>query len=270
MIADFNEIEGFANECFDIANGAAATIQFSLNASRARYSKSAGEGRQEPYLIGNQPQFAELDTAFGMAAYSVILSVDLRRSSKRAVEVGAKHTYLTMHTYLPVMAELVTRASGKIVGLRGDGLFAAFGLTKLVGTGKEVTIEVAHAAMKNATRCGKGMLEATADIINPLLNRNGIRGDLAIGVGISVGEVVVTRIGLGDANEVTVYGPAVNQACKLCSKTTGVALTGSAWDTYPTSSGGKMKFDSIEGGGVRAVFPPGFVMLPREKPRWPR
>ncbi len=271
MIADFAEIEAFAAGVFNRAAFASQSIEFSQTELKANYGRRSGNLTEGALLIGNEPQFAILDNTFGMAAWSVILSVDLRRSSKRAVEIGAEHTYLTMHTYLTTMAELVKRANGKIVGLRGDGLFAAFGLTKLIGTGSEVTNHVAHTAIKCATRCGKAMLEATDGIINPLLARNEIRGDLAIGVGISVGNVVVTRIGLGDANEVTVYGPPVNQACKYCNKTNEIALTVGAWDIYPSAENGRIRFKSFEG-GFTPLFPADYVMLKKnqEKRQTPR
>lgn len=259
MIAEFSEIEQFAADCLETAQGAARTIQFSVNA-RAKYARQSGELMESPDLIGNEPEFALLDTAFGMAAWSVILSVDLRDSSRRAIEIGARDTYLTMHTYLPTMAELVSKADGKIVGLRGDGLFAAFGLTKKANADADVTPEVAESAAQNSTRCAKAMLEATKDIINPLLKQNHINDGLEIGVGISVGEVVVTRIGLRDATEVTVYGPPVNQACKLCSKVTGIAMTVGVRRIYPSSAGGRVTFAEY-GGGYMPNFPSDLRML---------
>jgi class 3 adenylate cyclase len=85
------------------------------------------------------------------------------------------------------------------------------------------------------------MLEAIEDFINPLLSAEG-KGKIEIGVGISTGNTVVTPIGLRNANEVTAYGPPVNQACKMCSKTTGILLTKGAKDSYPTAKGGRMGF----------------------------
>jgi len=233
--ANYNEIEHFAKAQYTEAKVAASTIQFS---ARARYSKNERAGELQASMIGYEPEFAVLDTCYGMGAWASILSVDLRKSSERAVQVGAKDTYLTMHTYLPTMAELVAKAGGKIVGLRGDGLFAAFGLTKLTGKSSEVG-EAGSLAVQSATNCGKAMLEATDEIINGILVADGIEGGLAVGVGVAVGEIVVTRIGLTNANEVTAYGPPVNQACKLSGKIIGIRLTKGAHDVYPTAKGGR-------------------------------
>lgn len=264
MIADFEEMREFAEQNFDRAKIGSVGVPFAQLENRGevheQYQKSAKSIRAS--LVGSEPEYAKLDTAYGMAAWAVIASVDMRSSSQRAVRIGAEHTYLTMHTYLPTMAELVCRSKGLIVGLRGDGLFASFGLTKLTGTGREVTPEVANAAITAATQCGKAMLEAVEEIIGPLLQKNDIDGRLQIGVGIDVGNIVVTRIGLRDAAEVTAYGPPVNKACKLCSKTTDILLTPGAESIYPTTKGGKMGFRQT-GDGFIPIFPPGTVMLER-------
>jgi class 3 adenylate cyclase len=264
MIAPFEDIYSFAKSSFNRAKLAAKAIPFAaIRNEHYSRSKSASGGDIRASLIGSEPEFASLETEFGMAAWAVVLSVDLRSSSDRAVKVGAEHTYLTMHTYLPTMGELVSRAKGKIVGLRGDGLFAAFGITKLEGSGKEVTSEVSGDAVQCATRCGKAMLEATSDIINPILVSGSVEGGLQIGVGISVGDVVITRIGLRDANEVTAYGPPVNQACKLCGKTSGeIVLAISAKNIFPTSHGGRVKFRQNSHGFI-PEYPADMRMLER-------
>jgi class 3 adenylate cyclase len=270
VLAQFEEIEQFARECFRKANEATDAIQFSLN---ERYTKSAsGTLRAEaPYHIGHTPRFIDLDTSRGVGGWAVVLSVDLRGSSKRADEIGPEDTYLTMHTYLPTMAELVSKSDGHVGSLRGDGLFAVFGFTEYEpGRKTPVPQEVGETAISNATKCGKAMIEATADILNPVLEENGVLGELRVGVGICVGDVVVTQIGVGDAFERTLYGTPVNNACKACKHCTNeMILTNQAEAIYPTSDGGKIRFKPINLGGSLGgkMFIPhdGFVMLPRRR-----
>ena len=204
MLAFYEEIKEFARERFEEANTASQAIQFSFDGPK-RYSKSAGEmlSGSAPYSIGYDPRFLKLSTSKGVGGWGVILSVDLRRSSQRADTIEPDDTYLTMHTYLPTMAEIAAKAEGKIGGLRGDGLFAIFGFTEYVKNQPKPDISpaVAKSAIQNATRCGKGMIEAVTEIINPLLDENRILSGLAIGVGICVGDVVVTQIGVADAVE---------------------------------------------------------------------
>jgi len=244
MIAHFDDISDLAQECFAKANMGAQVMQ--LNESRERSLKASSA-----QMIQDLPRFAELTNFYGAKAWAAILSVDLRRSSNRAVEIGARGTYLTMHTYLPIMAELVGKAEGVIVGLRGDGLFAAFGFTELDGSEPQVTSEVAGQAVQNASRCGKAMIEAVQEIINPILAENGIHGqktrDLAIGVGIDVGDIVVTRIGLESASETTAYGASVNRACKFADGHNIIRVSHAAHEMYPTGKNGRIKFRRVEG-----------------------
>lgn len=248
MIA-FREIDDFARVCLTRAMVGASTIRFSEEV--LKYSKQAS---MRGSMISDEPEYADLETAYGMAAWAVVLSVDLRGSTTLAKQHGAKNMFLTMHTYLPTMAELVRRLDGKIVGLRGDGLFAAFGLSNLENG--SVHEDTAKSAISSATGCGKAMIEAVEDVINPLLEENDLYSELRIGVGIDVGDIVVTRIGLTDANEVTAYGNAVNNACHYSNRNNEIVLTVAAERLYPTAKGGTMKFAPIQGGYI-ARFPVG-------------
>jgi class 3 adenylate cyclase len=252
-IAKYADVESFAKEQFARAQ---------LAASRIRFAKEAYTLNEEirATMIAYEPEFASLPTSFGMAAWTCILSVDLRGSSERAVRLGAKPTYLTMHTYMPTMCQLVANAGGEIVGLRGDGLFAAFGLTDTED--EEKVREVGSGAVQDATLCGKAMIEATEEIVSGILEDNGIEGGLRVGVGISVGEIVVTRIGLFDANEVTAYGPPVNQACKLSGQTAKVLLHPNAKRVYPSSSGGRVRLRHYDQWFL-VEFPSDMYMLER-------
>jgi len=172
-------------------------------------------------LISDIPRFDRLKVGTGVDAWAVILFVDLRNSSRRADEYGAKATYLTMHTYLPTMAYLVGKAGGHIVGYRGDGLFAAFGIDD---TGHNPS-DLDHGAEVQASiRCAKAMVEAVDDVINPVLAAADIPAGLRIGVGIDAHKVVITSIGLRSAYEVTAYGTAVNKAAKESDRGNGEVM----------------------------------------------
>lgn len=235
MIAELQEIRRAARGYLKRAIDAASTIHFSFNERVQRYSRKS-------MLLASEPKYAELEPFYGFSAWAVILSVDLRGSSNRAVKVGAKNTYIAMHTYLPTMVKLVGEAKGKVVGLRGDGLFAAFGITELKGTGNEVSSSRAAKAVKAAIRCGKSMLEAIDMILNPLLIEEDIPAGLAIGVGVDAGHIVATNIGLSDATEITTYGPPVNHACKFCCGNMAVGVSKTAKNLYPSSPDGKLSF----------------------------
>ncbi len=216
--------------------------------------------------IVDNPRFAVLKHATGQLAWAVVLAVDLRNSTSRAMRVGAEATYLTMHTFLPTMEYLIGKAGGQVIGLRGDGLFAGFGVTE-VEEGKETfTPTIAEDAASKSVECGRGMLEAIVDVINPLFQTESLDADLAIGVGIDSGKVIITRIGLETANEVTAYGPCVNNACKKADGNNEIYVSSTVWNYYPKSKGGLVRFSLIGNKGYRVTDYPHDV-LKRSRPR---
>ena len=253
-VAQFQDIFDLVQQSVDQATEAADTIKLGECKHYAR-------GKVELSLLADVPRYSRLPQFYGVKAWAAILSVDLRKSSQRALRIGARNTYITMHALLPTMTVLVEKAEGLIVGLRGDGLIASFGLTELVGTGKELTGEAAGKAVQDAVCCGKAMLEAVDQIINPALEKKRVEGGLQIGVGVDVGEMVVTRIGWGRADDVTAYGHCVNNACKM-KPSRDVLVTHTARRMFPTSGNGRVRF-SQSGTDYRVIFPDDMRMLSR-------
>jgi class 3 adenylate cyclase len=102
------------------------------------------------------------------------------------------------------------------------------------------------------------MLEAVADVVNPLLARFELPAGVRIGVGVDQGEIVITRIGLDDAHEVTAYGDAVNTASKLCDQADGsVVISPACLGSYPSGPGGMTRLKPTYGSppGHAVVFP---------------
>lgn len=267
MVADFDEVLSFVKEKHREAKDGSETIIFPVEKYAKMYegmrSRSfGGEIIASAPSISDLPQYKVLKHSTGQSAWAAILAVDMRKSSRIATEHGAEATYVLMHTYLPTMAYLVEKAGGKVVGLRGDGLFAAFGVTELVNTGTEVTPEAATEAVRGAVRCGKAMIEAMEDAVSPVMRNGGLIADLKIGVGIDVGNVVITRIGLESASEVTAYGAPVNHACKkFASKASNqIRVSQVARDMYPKTKGGRVTFANYDG-GFFVNFPSDVIML---------
>src|SRR5262249_10080455 len=144
--------------------------------------------------------------------YAAILSFDIRKSTDRALRIGPRDTYITMHTYLPTMLKIIDEAKGLSVGLRGDGALACFGLVD-TSESPRVTNEDCTRAVRRATNCAHAMIEAIDTVVNPVLLEGDIEGELRMGVGIDIGDIVATNIGLGDARDLTAYGNCVNKAC---------------------------------------------------------
>jgi class 3 adenylate cyclase len=261
MIDTLPAVRRFAQLKLDIASEAATHVSFAENKS---YDLSKGAEHRRR-LIGDIPRFRELDVGYGVDAWLTILFVDLRSSSWRAEVHGAKATYLAMHTYLPTMAYIVCQAGGDLVGYRGDGLFAAFGLD---ASGRNPPDLDHGRAVQNAIRCAKAMVEAIDDAVNPVLSNAGVPAGMQIGVGIDAERVVITNIGLREAYEVTAYGTAVNKAAKLsdCGNAEViVAHRAKRWLPPATNNHNWFRRKLGVTDGMKVNYPANYVMLRRDK-----
>jgi hypothetical protein len=202
------------------------------------YSKK----NMDAQMLSHEPGYTDIEQFEGVRAWGALLAFDLRKSTERALRIGARDTYITMHTYIPTMLKLIGAVDGRIVGLRGDGAIACFGLVDLGVKAKTVTSEEAASAVGRACDCGDAMVKAVQKAVNPVLREGGVEGNLRIGVGIDVGEIVATNIGLGKANELTAYGNCVNKACKRSFGNDMVVLTREAKRMFPTAVGGRTRF----------------------------
>lgn len=164
----------------------------------------------ESTLLSEVPSFKRLELGSGVKVSVAVLYVDMRGSTSRALRIGPRDTFLTMHAFLPAMAYLVNDYGGYIVGFRGDGLFAAFGLN---GDGSTDGQHYWN-ALRRSCKCGSAMIETVKTIVDPVLCNAGVDGEVSIGVGIDFGEIVITRIGLERTFEITAYGNASQYGCE--------------------------------------------------------
>jgi class 3 adenylate cyclase len=247
VVVSLDEILAVAQDAFNQAAEAADTIslsKFSECVENAR-AKSARLGAR---MLAHEPGVEGLRDFWGLKAWAVLLSFDLRDSSKLAQAMSPRNMYVIIHTYLRTMLKIIENSKGIVVGLRGDGAIASFGWVE-IGDGKPaVTDAQAGKTVRRACDCGDAMVQAMQKAVNPVLDRGGIKikinvaKQLLIGVGIDVGEIVATRIGLGEAHEYTAYGNAVNQCCKKNYGNNQVILTRRAKILFPTSAGGRIQF----------------------------
>jgi class 3 adenylate cyclase len=87
------------------------------------------------------------------------------------------------------------------------------------------------------------MVQAVERVLNPILKDEKIPDDLRVGVGITSGNLVITRIGFDSASEITAYGSCVNDACKLSSHGQNeVYISSDVRKYYPSSPNGKVSF----------------------------
>jgi class 3 adenylate cyclase len=133
-----------------------------------------------------------------------VLAVDMRGSTALAEENEPDKMFIVMQCFIPLLAFVVQKLGGEVVGLRGDGLLAAFGFGDLAW----------RPCVNHAYEAGAIMIEAHRDELGPFLKAKSLPTARGIGVGVDCGRTTITKIGLGDAIEVTAYGSSVNEASK--------------------------------------------------------
>lgn len=169
-----------------------------------------------------------------------VLFVDMRNSTKRAIKIGAQKTFLTMHAYIPALLEVVNAYGGKVVDIMGDGIMVFFG-GKTSGVAKVQ-------AVKNAGLCGKDMLVVRENVINAILNDDGIVWGVDMGVGVDYGDVIVSKIGIDNFYDVKAFGNCINKASKYSDCCNKVKVSKQVKELWPSSDNGKLKFISTDDG----------------------
>ncbi len=169
-----------------------------------------------------------------------VLFVDMRNSTKRAQAIGAEKTFLTMHAYIPALLEVIKFYNGKVVDIMGDGIMVFFG-------GKKSDMAKVI-AVKKAGLCGKDMLRVIDKVVNRILDEEKIQWNIDIGVGVDYGSVIVTKIGIREFYDVKAFGDCVNKASKYSNGYNKVKVSKQVKEIWPSSEGGKIKFEPSDGG----------------------
>lgn len=127
-----------------------------------------------------------------------MLFSDIRGYTAFSETVTPEEVIEVLNRYFEIQSAIVERHGGDIDKFVGDELMAMF-----VGEDKE----------DRAVRCGVEIKEALAASFGAQTGR-----ELAVGIGIASGAVVLGAMGARDRMDYTVLGSTVNLAARLCSK----------------------------------------------------
>lgn len=86
------------------------------------------------------------------------------------------------------------------------------------------------------------MLEIRENVINRILEEEKIEWEIDLGVGVTYGDVIVTKIGIANFYDVKAYGDCVNKASKYSNVCNQVKVSKQVKKLWPTSENGKIKF----------------------------
>lgn len=171
-----------------------------------------------------------------------VLFIDMRQSTQRAMEIGIKKTFLTMHAYIPAMLEVIKYYQGVVIDIMGDGIMVFFGGRK-ASMAKTIAIQ-------NAGLCGKAMLEVKDKVTNRILRENEIQWPISCGVGVDYGNVIVTKIGINNLFDVKAYGDCVNKASKYSNGYDNVKVSKAIRENWPKGEGGRIQFQALDDGYI--------------------
>lgn len=173
-----------------------------------------------------------------------VLFVDMRGSTKRAQDVGAEKTFLTMHIFFTALLEVVKHYNGKVIDIMGDGLMVFWGGEKA----REENYMTKTFAVKNAGLCGRDMLLIREKVINKIIEDEELGQPINIGVGVTFDSVIVTKIGILGSYDVKAFGDCINIASKYANQTINkVKVSKKIKNEWPKSKGGKIRFTTVNG-----------------------
>jgi len=127
-----------------------------------------------------------------------MLFSDIRGYTAFSETVTPEEVIEVLNRYFEIQSAIVERHGGDIDKFVGDELMAMF-----VGEDKE----------DRAVRCGVEIKDALAESFGAQTGR-----ELAVGIGVASGAVVLGAMGARDRMDYTVLGSTVNLAARLCSK----------------------------------------------------
>ena len=225
-----------------------AKKQMILRETRNIYHRDAAISDRVPGFSADRLEFGSYDKAD-----FAVLFVDMRDSTTRAQTVGAQTTFLTMHVYLTALLEVVKYYDGKVIDIMGDGIMAFWKDEPLI---EEDNIADLH-AVQSAGLCGRDMLKVREKVINRIIEKENLGDPIDLGVGVTFGSVIVTKIGIKDSYDVKAFGDCINIAAKYssirdCNK---VRVSPKVADLWPRGENGKITFSSERNGDSLLLNP---------------
>jgi adenylate cyclase len=165
-------------------------------------------------MIRNASQGGNVGLDIAKRVRIVVLESDIRGFSTLSENLSPEATIGMLNSYIRAQAELVATAGGSIDKYMGDAVLAVFD-----GEGME----------QRAVHCAIAIQRAVA-----VMNEQGaFEVPIQVGVGLSVGEVVMGNMGSEQRMEYTVIGATVNLAARLCSAAGRgeIVVQRELWDT---------------------------------------
>lgn len=186
------------------------------------------------------PGVAFVDSDVPLVQRFVAFMADMRGSTSHlrdaaGMESGIQRLYYETSALLPALTKVVTNHDGTVTEYAGDGILGFHA----------VSDEPSSNDLLRMVKAGEDCLTVTNDIVNPILAKIYGLPPLAIGVGIALGPVLLSVIGVDGDLRPLGFGEAVFNASKLSKGDNQVVIHESVRDAWPRTKGGTTSFKAI-------------------------
>jgi len=149
-----------------------------------------------------QQGFSQPGYLHGQEKEIAILFADLRAFTKFSEQKLPYDVVFVINQYFRHMGEAIEASGGHLDKFIGDGVMALFGLDDSPEIASQKALDAAAA------------MAAELEIMNRNL-KSDLPNPLRIGIGLHLGQVIVGKMGYGNATSITAIGDAVNTASRL-------------------------------------------------------
>lgn len=179
----------------------------------------------------------------------IALVMDMRDSSDHLMQdISSKISKVTMlqrvyyetSALLPAVEQTIKFSHGSVTEYLGDGVLAFF----------KVDEDDKHKTIREVYKIAENIMDDTLLIVNDILNKRYGLPPLEIGIGLSMSKALVTLMGLSGSKHPKAFGTCVFKSTKLSSGRNEILTDEWIRDSWPSSSGGELKFKSKRVKGV--------------------
>lgn len=231
MDEDFRrDLETICEKALDIADDTWKNVGPLLE------KRSVTAGAMVPSSIPGHPFVGEPEVDEFIA-----MVVDLRNSSEHLLQCRPGGTvellqrvFLETSALIPVCARVARKHHGRATEYLGDGVLALF----RISGGSPQRDET----IKQCWRAARDCLDATRDIINPILHRRYDLPAIDVGIGLGISRAIVTLVGAPEAPLPKAFGECVWRATKLSDGQNEICVDRALREQWPEEKGGRVKF----------------------------
>jgi class 3 adenylate cyclase len=230
-------VRNLVNRNLDAAEQRWKQIGRLLKKETASLEEAARKGTLVPTKFPGMPI---VDSEIPVVQRFAAFVADMRGSTSHlrdsaGLESGIQRLYYETSGLLPALAKIVENHGGAVTEYTGDGILGFYSVGESATSGE----------LLGVVDAGDECVNITSEIVNPILRQRYDLPPISIGVGIALGPVLLSVIGIANDLRPLGFGEAVFLASKLSKEENKVVVHDSIDKAWPVSEGGKISFKPI-------------------------